>query len=54
VSDEARTDEKSFHEAIVRIAAAMEQMKIGTTRSRFIAQTLQGWAFRYAVVKTLG
>ena len=42
-SDEQRADEKSFRKAIVRIAAAMDQMKIGTERSRFIAKTLQGW-----------
>ena len=45
-SDEERSDEKSFREAIVRIAAAMDQMKIGTERSRFIAQTFQGWLDR--------
>ena len=45
-SDEERADEKSFREAIVRIAFAMDRMKIGTARSRFIAETLQGWLDR--------
>jgi hypothetical protein len=45
-SDEEQADEKSFREAIVRIATAMDQMKIGTQRSRFIAETLQGWIDR--------
>jgi len=36
-------DETSFGNAIIRIAAAMDQMKIGTDRSRFIAKTFQGW-----------
>jgi hypothetical protein len=45
-SDEERADEKSFREVIVRIAAAMDQMKIGTERSLFIAVTLQGWLDR--------
>jgi len=45
-SEEEQADEKSFREAIVRIAFAMDQMKIGTERSRFIAETLQGWLDR--------
>ena len=38
-----RDDETSFRSAIIRIAAAMDQMKIGTERTRFIAKTFQGW-----------
>jgi hypothetical protein len=38
-----RADETSFRNAIIRIAAAMDQMKIGTERTRFIAKTFQGW-----------
>ncbi len=38
-----RADETNFRNAIIRIAAAMDQMKIGTDRSRFIAKTFQGW-----------
>ncbi|MBI3477021.1 MAG: hypothetical protein HY010_14915 [Acidobacteria bacterium] len=38
-----RADEIIFRNAIIRIAAAMDQMKIGTERTRFIAKTFQGW-----------
>jgi len=38
-----RADETSFRNAIIRIAAVMDQMKIGTERTRFIAQNFQGW-----------
>jgi hypothetical protein len=40
---EGRADEAYFRKAIIRIAATMDQMKIGTDRSRFIAKTFQGW-----------
>ena len=39
----AHADETSFRNVIIRIAAAMDQMKIGTDRTRFIAKTFQGW-----------
>jgi hypothetical protein len=40
---EGRADQTNFRKSIIRIAAAMDQMKIGTERSRFIAKTFQGW-----------
>ncbi len=45
-SPEYLADERSFRKAIIRIAATMDQMKIGTDRSRFIAKTFQEWIDR--------
>ena len=36
-------DERVFRKAIIRIAAAMDQLKVGTERSRSIAKTFQKW-----------
>jgi len=38
-----KSDEKLFHETIIRIASIMDSLGIGTDRSRFIAGTLQSW-----------
>src|SRR5215475_7503518 len=35
--------DRSFRNIIVKIAKAMDQLEIGTDRSRFIANTFQGW-----------
>ena len=40
---EGRADRTNFRKSIIRLAATMDQMKIGTERSRFIAKTFQGW-----------
>jgi hypothetical protein len=40
---EGHADKARFRNAIIRIAATMDQMKIGTDRSRFIAKTFRGW-----------
>ena len=42
-SDEARNDEMAFPDAIIRIAEAMDRLKIGTERSRDIARIFRGW-----------
>jgi hypothetical protein len=42
-SREEQADKESFQKAIVAIADAMDQLGIGTDRSRFIAKTFQGW-----------
>ena len=43
MNNEQRADETTFRKAIIRVAAAMDALKIGTERSQFIAKTLQGW-----------
>jgi hypothetical protein len=40
---EHRADEKSFRELVIRIAAAMDRLGIGTERSRHIAKVFRGW-----------
>jgi hypothetical protein len=42
-SSEARTDERAFLRAIIRIAVAMDTLKIGTERSRSTAKIFQEW-----------
>ena len=42
-SDESQAEKKRFRETIVRIAATLDRLGIGTDRSRFIASTLQSW-----------
>jgi hypothetical protein len=42
-SSEQKDDEKSFHQTIIRIAAAMDRLKIGTERSRSTAKIFQKW-----------
>jgi hypothetical protein len=42
-SSEQKDDEKSFHQTIIRISAAMDRLKIGTERSRSTAKILQKW-----------
>jgi hypothetical protein len=42
-SEQSKADERDFRRAIIRIAETMNQLKIGTDRSRFIAATFQGW-----------
>jgi hypothetical protein len=45
-TDEGRKDEKSFREAIIRIATKMDGWEIGTGHSREIAKTFQFWLDR--------
>jgi hypothetical protein len=42
-SVEQSADRQAFHRAIIRIAAGMERLKIGTERSRSIAKIFQDW-----------
>jgi hypothetical protein len=42
-SKEAQADEKFFHETIIRIAAAMDRLRIGTERSRSNAKIFKQW-----------
>jgi hypothetical protein len=42
-SGEAQEDEKSCHQTIIRIAATMDRLKIGTERSRCTAKIFQEW-----------
>ena len=42
-SSEQKADEKSFLQTLIRIAAAMDRLKIGTARSRSTAKIFQEW-----------
>jgi hypothetical protein len=42
-SEQSKSDEGVFRRAIVRIAETMNELEIGTDRSRFIAATFQSW-----------
>jgi hypothetical protein len=42
-SSEQKADERSFLQTIIRIAAAMDRLKIGTDRSRSTAKIFQEW-----------
>ena len=42
-STETQKDELLFRQSIIRIAAAMNHLGIGTERSQFIAKTFQIW-----------
>ena len=42
-SSEAQADEKSFHQTIIRIAAEMDRLRIGTERSRSTAKIFKQW-----------
>jgi len=42
-SSEQKGDEKSFLQTIIRIASAMDRLKIGTERSRSTAKIFQEW-----------
>jgi hypothetical protein len=45
-SSEQKADEKSFLQIIIRIAAAMDRLRIGTARSRSTAKIFQEWLDR--------
>jgi hypothetical protein len=42
-SAEMQADEALFRRAIIRLAAIMDGLKVGTARSRDIARIFQGW-----------
>jgi hypothetical protein len=42
-SSEDKAAERSFLQTIIRIAATMDRLKIGTERSRSTAKIFQGW-----------
>ena len=45
-SSEARQDQNAFHQTIIRIAAAMDRIGIGTDRSRSTAKIFEEWLNR--------
>lgn len=41
--EEAKVDRTAFYEAFIRLVETMNQMEIGTDRSRHIGATFQNW-----------